>query len=579
MNEVFIGVLNSALVSGFLILAVILARFLIKKAPKWISCALWGLVAIKLMLPIRVESIFSLVPSSNPIPSDIEYSAAPQIDTGIRAINQAVNPVLMDSYAPRLEYSVNPLQVVISVCAKIWIVGMAILFFYLLISYLAMQKKVAASEKIQDNIYVCDRVENSFILGILKPGIYLPSGLSTDAAECILEHEKTHLKRRDYLWKPLGFLILTVYWFDPLCWVAYLLFCKDMELACDERVTRDKDKKWKATYCQALLDCSAQRKMVAACPVAFGEVSVKERIKSILNYKKPAFWMILLAIVIGAITGICFSTSPISDHSGTVIELKNPGDESRGAAEDAAVLEKWDDEVTNAAQEWAQAIVQGDGRTIRSMATQEVIQDFENRELFIENGEDIYFSFGSSPMLYWGEEVTPYIIASQDAESHTVDILYYVWTSDPHVTVWREQITYTWEGSKFLVCGESMVTYDRIASAGEFFQAYPFALQGSLMDYYEGNGFGTALNEHAVLASSGGYLELFDPQTAALSLLNIAKDAGIDTEKVTYGDSDVCTVILHFPDGDVEVEMIHPYESVGIWVPRNIPKEENRWQR
>lgn len=568
MNEVFIEVINSALVSGFLILAVIAVRLLIKRAPKWISCALWGLVAIKLVLPIRVESVFSLVPSSKPIPSDIEYSAAPQIDTGIHAINQAVNPVLMDSYVPRLEYSVNPLQVAISVCTKIWIAGMVILLFYLLVSYLALRKKVAASEKIQDNIYVCDRVENPFILGILKPAIYLPCGLSTDAAECILAHEKTHLQRRDYLWKPLGFLILAVYWFDPLCWAAYLLFCKDMELACDERVTRDKDKKWRAAYCQALLDCSAQRKMAAACPVAFGEVSVKARIKSVLNYKKPAFWVIVLAILIGVVTGICFFTSPVSNHSGTAIVLKNPGDAAQGDAD----LEKWNEAAANVAREWAQALIRGDGRAIKSMATQEVIQDFEGRELFIENGEDVYIGFGSSPMLDWGEGVTPYIIASQDAENHTVDILYYVWTSDPHVTVWREQLTYTGEDSELLVCEESLVTYDRIASVGELFQAYPFALQGSLMDYYEGNGFGTALYEHAVLASSGAYLELFDPQTAALSLLNIARDANIDTEKITYEDPDVCTVILHFSDGDVEVEMIHPYGngSMGIWVPREI---------
>lgn len=310
MNNAFIGVLNNALIASLLIVAVIVARFIIKRAPKWITCALWGLVAMKLVFPFSIESVLSLVPSSKPIPSDIEYSAIPHIETGVHAINQVVNPVLEANFSPKPEYSVNPLQLVISVCSSVWIIGIICLLIYLLISYLILRKKVAASQNMYENVYICDEVSSPFILGTVKPRIYLPSGLSADTIECVLEHERTHLKRCDHFWKPLGFIILSVYWFNPLCWVAYMLLCKDIELACDEKVTKDKDKNWKANYCQALLDCNVQRRIIAACPVAFGEVSVKERIKSVLNYKKPAFWIVLTAIVISVIVAVCFMTSP-----------------------------------------------------------------------------------------------------------------------------------------------------------------------------------------------------------------------------------------------------------------------------
>lgn len=312
MNHVFIQILNNSLIASLLILAVMIVRLMIKRAPKWFSCVLWGLVAIKLVLPFSIESVFSLVPSSQPIPSDIEYSAIPHIDSGVEVINRVVNPVIEKNFTPQEVVSVNPLQIVIMVCSVVWIAGMIALLMYSFLSYLLLKKKVAASRKINGNVYVCDEVVTPFILGVLRPRIYLPTGVSDETMECILEHEKAHLKRMDYVWKPLGFGILAVYWFHPLCWVAYVLHCKDIELACDEKVTRDKDKEWKATYCQALLDCNTQRRIIAVCPIAFGEVSVKDRVKSVLNYKKPAFWIVAAAIVVSIIVVVCFMTNPKS---------------------------------------------------------------------------------------------------------------------------------------------------------------------------------------------------------------------------------------------------------------------------
>lgn len=310
MNHIFIEILNNSLITSLLIIAVIIVRMIIKKAPKWFSCVLWGLVAIKLVFPFSIESVFSLVPSSKPIPSDIEYSATPQIESGVDAINRVVNPVLEQNFAPQAVTSINPLQIVIMICSIVWIVGIIGLLMYSFISYLLLKRKVAASRKLNKNVYVCDEIVTPFILGILRPRIYLPTGISDKNRECILEHEMAHLRRFDHLWKPLGFVILAGYWFNPLCWGAYILLCKDIELACDEKVTRDKDKEWKATYCQALLACNTQRRIIAACPVAFGEVSVKDRVKSVLNYKKPAFWIIVIAIVVSVIIAVCFMTNP-----------------------------------------------------------------------------------------------------------------------------------------------------------------------------------------------------------------------------------------------------------------------------
>lgn len=310
MNGLFIEILNHGMTASFLIAAIILARFFMKKAPKWIICALWGLVGIKLILPFDIESVLSLIPSAAPIPSNIEYQTVPKIDSGITVVNQMVNPILKSNFTAQIENSVNPMQIVIFIAAIVWVIGMGILFAYAIFSYVILVKKISISKKISNNIYLADEITSPFILGIFRPRIYLPSGIKEDAMECILEHEKTHLQRFDHIWKPLGYMILCIYWFQPLCWISYLLFCKDIELACDEKVIKNKDKAWKATYCQALLDCNTKKRNMIVYPIAFGELSVKDRVASILHYKKPSFWVILAAIFISIIIAFCFMTNP-----------------------------------------------------------------------------------------------------------------------------------------------------------------------------------------------------------------------------------------------------------------------------
>lgn len=310
MSEVFLKLLNLSITASWLILAVVIIRPLLKKAPKWINCALWALVALRLVCPFSLESALSLIPSSETIPYDIAMQNVPAIDTGISAVNQVINPIIANSFTPDPFTSANPLQVLIPVVSVVWMVGMAALLLYALISYIKLKKNVGASIALEDNIMACDEVKSPFILGIMKPVIYVPSFMSGETLECVLNHEAAHIKRHDHWWKPLGYLLLTVYWFNPLCWLAYILLSRDIEMACDEKVIRDMDRDEKAAYSQALLNCNFPRKKIAACPLAFGEIGVKERVKSVLNYKKPAFWIIVVAVIACVAVAVCFMTNP-----------------------------------------------------------------------------------------------------------------------------------------------------------------------------------------------------------------------------------------------------------------------------
>ena len=309
MSAVFLKILNMSITAGWLILAAILARLLLKKAPKWVSCLLWGFVAIRLICPFSFESVFSLIPSSETIPANIAVQHAPSINTGIRIVNEAVNPVISESFAPDPFSSVNPLQVIIPIAAVVWIAGIVILLAYALISYWKLKKSVFVCVPVSERILACDEVQTPFILGVFRPVIYVPSSMNGETLDQVIRHETAHLQRHDHWWKPLGFLLLAVYWFHPLCWIAYILLCRDIEMACDEKVIRGMDTDGVAAYSQALLDCSLPRKRIMACPLAFGEVGVKERVRGVLNYKKPAFWVIAAAVLACVILALCFLTN------------------------------------------------------------------------------------------------------------------------------------------------------------------------------------------------------------------------------------------------------------------------------
>ena len=317
MGELFLKTLNMSIAASWLIMAVVLLRLVLKKAPKWIVVLLWGIVALRLVVPFSFESALSLIPSAETFNAhNIQYET-PAISSGIPAINNAVNPVLGETFAPNPAGSVNPLYVWTFIVSVIWFIGIAAMLLYAVISYVRVRRSVAERIPYEGNIFLCDHVKPPFILGLVRPKIYLPSNMDATAMEPVIAHEKAHLARHDHWWKPLGFLILTVHWFNPLCWIAYVLLCRDIELACDEKVIRQMDLEGKKQYSTALLECNAQRRLVTICPLAFGEVGVKERVKNVLNYKKPTFWVIVVAVVACAVVAVCFATNPVTAEPST----------------------------------------------------------------------------------------------------------------------------------------------------------------------------------------------------------------------------------------------------------------------
>ena len=318
MGDIFLKIFNMSISASWLILAVVIIRLIFRKAPKWSMCLLWGLVAVKLVVPFSPESVLSLIPSNEVIPENIATETHPHIHSGITYIDMTVNPVMESNLSPQIGDSVNPLQVIIYIAGIVWCVGIIICLAYALVSYIILKRKVGASKLLRKGIYACDEVKSPFILGLFRPVIYIPSGMKDEVMEYVIAHENAHLKRGDHFWKPLGFIILSVYWFNPLCWVAYILLCRDIEYACDEKVICDKDREYVNLYSQALLDCNAQRRIIAACPLAFGETDVKGRIKGILNYKKPAFWVIIASLIICIVVAICFMTKQKQEEPGRI---------------------------------------------------------------------------------------------------------------------------------------------------------------------------------------------------------------------------------------------------------------------
>ena len=311
MAAVFLKLLNLSISASWLVLAVLVLRLVSKRSPKWMNVLLWGIVALRLVLPFSIESALSLIPSAETVsPAAVQFAPAPTITSGVSVIDNTVNPSLSEHFAATPEASVNPLYVWTEIAGWVWLIGLGAMLLYVLASYLRLRRRVSVSLPVQDHIYLCDAISSPFILGVVKPHIYLPSGLDEVQRQNVLAHEQAHLARRDHWWKPLGFALLAVYWFNPVLWLAYTLLCRDIELACDERVIRTMDESTVKTYSTVLLACSMPRKAVITCPLAFGEVGVKERVRNALHYKKPAFWVVAASVAVCVVVAVCFLTDP-----------------------------------------------------------------------------------------------------------------------------------------------------------------------------------------------------------------------------------------------------------------------------
>lgn len=310
MTELFLKIVNMSISATWLVLAVLVLRLLLRRAPRWISVLLWGIVAVRLVSPFFPESPISLIPNAEAIPSDIMMDAAPSLDTGIGGLNNLVNPMIAGSLAPGPGDSTNPLQIWIPILAAVWGMGTAGGLIYIALSYLRLSRKVGTAVLLKGNLFQSEHVTSPFVLGIICPKIYLPYGMEEEILVHVAAHEQAHIRRRDHLWKLAGIICLALHWFNPFVWLAYTLLCRDMEGACDERVIREFDREQRAEYSQALLSDSLKRHKAAACPLAFGEVGVKQRVKSVLHYKKPAFWTVLAAAAACVAFALCFLSNP-----------------------------------------------------------------------------------------------------------------------------------------------------------------------------------------------------------------------------------------------------------------------------
>lgn len=340
MEAVFLKIVNMSITAGWLVLAIGAVRLIFRKTPKWILCLLWALVALRLVCPVTPESALSLIPSPEPLPQEIIYTAHPVIQSGVGAVDAVVNPALEASMTPVTHAaSANPTQIWSFLLSRVWVLGMAAMAVYALVSCWLLKRRVAAAIPMEKGIKECEFVDSPFVLGILRPVVYLPCGMTEADRAYVIAHEKAHIRRRDHWWKPIGFALLSVYWFHPLLWLAYILLCRDIEAACDEKVIRDMGREERQAYSRALLHCSIHRRRIAACPLAFGEVGVKARVRSVMDYKKPAFWLVLTALILCASMAVGFLTDPSGMHLYEINDSRNYSDLLTDMEDPALIIE------------------------------------------------------------------------------------------------------------------------------------------------------------------------------------------------------------------------------------------------
>lgn len=314
MNEFFLKIINMSISASWLIFAVLILRLVLKKAPKWVNVLLWGIVAIRLICPFSFESALSLIPSAETFPKKIISGPSFDVQSGITPVDNRINDYLGDRYFEGVTVPANNGNTIMTILTIVWTIGILLLVAYTVISYWRLHREIDTAVRYKDNIFQSENVSSPFVLGLIKPRIYLPFKLDGQDMEHVVAHEQVHIRRKDHWWKPLGFLLLTIHWFNPLMWLAYVLLCRDIELACDEKVIKGLSNEQRADYTQALVACSVNHRMIAACPLTFGEVGVKERVKSVMNYKKPAFWVIIIAVIVCVGVAVCFLTNPKQDR-------------------------------------------------------------------------------------------------------------------------------------------------------------------------------------------------------------------------------------------------------------------------
>lgn len=596
LSQIFLTFLYKNMTVSVVIIAVLLARFLLRKMPKKYSYILWSIVGIRMIfdLPFATNiSVFNLFRGFAKHTSTVETMLAGSHRTNLQRSTDLLNKTdttgAAAAHASRstaveaMTHTLTTSQTVLGILGLLWLIVVALFVTYGIYSYvkcrLLVRTAVIArditpdSHKKKNNVSVweCDRIPSPFVLGIIRSRIYIPFRMPKQEQAYILAHEECHIRRLDPLWKLIAFLLLAVYWWNPLVWCAFFYMVRDMEMSCDEAVIEQFGNEIKQGYSNSLLSFAMERHPYSFAPVAFGEGDAGRRIKNVLNFKKPHTWVAILVFVLLVVVGVsCLTNGKDKISSETVSDTENSQMQQTAVETTEAPMSSDNSstvqESLQSVDKWTQAFAARDVRTIQDMATDDAKNELKEENLLDDNG-----NFGwSSPWPWFDEEsgMPAYQITQSDDTSAT--ILYYAQVSDPHVTVWKETLQYTRKDDKIEIAHEELQMLNFIASGSEFENAYLKGIQNTPIDY-QANGLGETLNEHAISAngmSPDGEYNLTDPMEAAQYLLNLLRND--DKVEITADKKDKTQVELkvHFTEDDIthHITMIRPWGEDGIWV-------------
>ena len=605
MGTLFIKVIEISVAASFLMLAVILLRIPLKKAPKWFMGVLWAIVALRLIFPFQFEASIGFIPNigdrlenffyGNNESDSITYTYVTdhgyemgdnEIVTHDYTPNESVitepdSEGIID-YLPNEQIIIEPIQGQSSDLTMqrrdffirlqmIWLFGILVILAYAVFSYISIRKKTRESIKLdnESNVFVSDEIDTPFILGVFKPVIYLPSGLDDETIRNVLAHEKAHIKRLDYLRKQFGFLILALHWFNPLVWVSYALFCRDIELACDEKVISHMSLDEKKSYANSLLLCSTHKRLVLAYPLAFGEVGVGTRVKQIFNYRKPTFWLIVMLAIVCAGLSTSFFTSASKEKS---VSDASSGTDVNSDTDASIVMTK-----DRFIDKWCEDFKDRNALGIINASTDEVQRTLTEEGLLDTDGDNATFGW-SSPWPGLNPDANRSCAYTYtDDDRNEVEIFFCAIDSEPHVYLWKEYITVGKdENGDYKVVSEEFIRYEEIETSEDYENAWDAS--GMLMDAldYTQNGLGEYLNRNAKDNTGASYKKLFDPITAARYLLNLSEDEDKTTLSIDDSSDMGCVVSVKFSDSNIytNVVMVQPWGSDGIYIPVEYQPDE-----
>lgn len=600
LSQIFLTFLYKNMTVSVVIIAVLLARLLLRKMPKKYSYILWSIVGIRMIfdLPFATNiSVFNLFRGFAKRSSTMGTMLTGSRKTNLQGATDALNTIgttgTSTAHASRnttvgaMTHTLTTSQMVLGILGLLWLVVVALFVAYGIYSYVKCRMLVRTAviarditsathkEKASASVWECDRIPSPFVFGIIRPRIYIPFRMPKQEQAYILAHEQCHIRRLDPLWKLIAFLLLAVYWWNPLVWCAFFYMVRDMEMSCDEAVIEQFGNEIKQGYSNSLLSFAMERHPYSFAPIAFGEGDAGRRIKNVLNFKKPHTWVAILVIVLLVVVCVsCLTNGKDKISSETASDTENSQMPQQTVETTEAPIDSANSSTVEAplsrVDQWAQAFCSRDVRTIQDMATDDAKNELKEENLLDDNG-----NFGwSSPWPWFDEEsgMPAYQITQSDDTSAT--ILYYAQVSDPHVTVWKETLQYTRKDDKIEIAHEELQMLNFIAGGTEFENAYPKGIQNTPMDY-QANGLGETLNEHAISAngmSPDGEYNLTDPMEAAQYLLNLLRNDGKVEITADKKDKTLVELKVHFTEDDIThyITMIRPWGEDGIWVVNQI---------